>query len=125
MNIELAVGQLLIWDKASGKDLLNLLKSAVANAQNNLNLKEDNLYISEIKVNEGATLKRWRPRAHGRAFQILKRTCHIELTLNERKAKKSIENKEIKETADKKKDSEKKLNKKLIVTKAEVDKNNK
>jgi large subunit ribosomal protein L22 len=92
MEIDKAVSQLLVWDKGSCKDLLNLLKSAVANAENNFKLKEDSLYISEIKVNEGPTLKRWRPRAHGRAAQILKRTCHVELTLDERrdKSQKSI-----------------------------------
>jgi large subunit ribosomal protein L22 len=92
MEIDKAVSQLLVWDKGSCKDLLNLLKSAVANAENNFKLKEDNLYISEIKVNEGPTLKRWRPRAHGRAAQILKRTCHVELTLDERqdKSQKSV-----------------------------------
>jgi large subunit ribosomal protein L22 len=92
MEIDKAVSQLLVWDKGSCKDLLNLLKSAVANAENNFKLKEDNLYISEIKVNEGPTLKRWRPRAHGRAAQILKRTCHMELTLDERqdKSQKSV-----------------------------------
>lgn len=124
MEIDKAVSQLLVWDKGSCKDLLNLLKSAVANAENNFKLKEDNLYISEIKVNEGPTLKRWRPRAHGRAAQILKRTCHVELTLDERQdksqkpiktedkstsAKASVDKKaEKKEDSDKKKVEEKK-----------------
>jgi large subunit ribosomal protein L22 len=128
MEIDKAVSQLLVWDKGSCKDLLNLLKSAVANAENNFKLKEDSLYISEIKVNEGPTLKRWRPRAHGRAAQILKRTCHMELTLDERQverqkpvksiksedksisAKASVDKKaEKKEDSDKKKVEEKKL----------------
>jgi large subunit ribosomal protein L22 len=84
MKIDKAVSQLLVWDKGSCDALLNLLKSAVANAVNNFKLKEENLYIAEIKVNEGATLKRWRPRAHGRAAKILKRTCHVELILDEK-----------------------------------------
>ena len=95
MDVESAVSQLLVWDKASSKDLLNLLKSAVANAQNNFKVKEDNLYILEIKVNEGATLKRWRARAHGRAFQILKRTCHIDLILDEKKEEKKPVGKKV------------------------------
>ena len=106
MEIDKAVSQLLVWDKGSCKDLLNLLKSAVANAENNFKLKEDNLYISEIKVNEGPTLKRWRPRAHGRAAQILKRTCHVELTLGEKviddKNQKKKEEKTVKKVEDKK-----------------------
>lgn len=116
MEIDKAVSQLLVWDKGSCKDLLNLLKSAVANAENNFKLKEDNLYISEIKVNEGPTLKRWRPRAHGRAAQILKRTCHVELTLEERKVEsqkvakstKSENQKAEKEESEKKKVKEEK-----------------
>ena len=96
MEIDKAVSQLLVWDKGSCKDLLNLLKSAVANAENNFKLKEDSLYISEIKVNEGPTLKRWRPRAHGRAAQILKRTCHVELILDQRQAKSQKSIKSIK-----------------------------
>jgi large subunit ribosomal protein L22 len=105
-NVDKAVSQLLVWDKGSCKDLLNLLKSAVANAENNFKLKEDSLYISEIKVNEGPTLKRWRPRAHGRAAQILKRTCHVELTLDEKqvdkKNQKTKEEKIVKKAEDKK-----------------------
>ncbi len=87
MDIETAVSQLMVWEKGSCTDILNLLKSAVANAENNFKLKEDNLYISEIKVNEGATLKRWRARAHGKAAQILKRTSHIEIILDEKERK--------------------------------------
>ncbi|MDZ7611441.1 MAG: 50S ribosomal protein L22 [Candidatus Moranbacteria bacterium] len=81
MKAEEAAVQLMTWEKGSSEDLLKLLKSAVANAQNNFKLNEEDLYIAEAKVNEGATLKRWRARAYGRATQILKRTCHIELTL--------------------------------------------
>lgn len=100
MKIEKAVHQLMVWDKGSCQDLLNLLKSAVANAENNFKIKEENLYIAEIRVNEGATMKRWRPRAHGRAAQILKRTCHVELTLDEKQEveKKSTEVKVEKKT---------------------------
>ncbi len=96
MDIENAVCQLMVWEKGSCQDILKLVKSAVANAENNFKLKEDDLYIAEIKVNEGATMKRWRARAHGRAFKILKRTCHIELVLDEKE-------KEIKKIVGKKK----------------------
>jgi large subunit ribosomal protein L22 len=120
MNVESAVSQLLVWNKASGEDLLNLLKSAVANAQNNFKLKEDNLYISEIKVNEGATLKRWRARAHGRAFHIFKRTCHVELTLDENEEEKKVESKKSKEVVEKKD-----LGKKTTADKAKVKKSDK
>ena len=118
MDIETAVSQLMVWEKVSCKDILNLLKSAVANAENNFKLKEDNLYISELKVNEGATLKRWRARAHGKAAQILKRTSHIEIILDEKEQK-------IEKTIDKKSEKEKvnKPEKVEKIVKKEVKKN--
>ena len=63
--------------------LLKLLNSVVANAENNHNLKADNLYIAEIKVDEGAKLKRWMPRARGSASAIQKKTSHITIILKE------------------------------------------
>ncbi len=110
MKIEKAVSQLLVWDKGSCRDLLNLVKSTVANAENNFKLKEENLYIAEIKVNEGATLKRWRPRAHGKAAKILKRTCHIEIILDE---KQEIQNKSVEKKEEKKKVDKVKVDKKI------------
>jgi large subunit ribosomal protein L22 len=61
-----------------------LLKSAVANAEHNYQLDQDKLYIKEIYVGEGKTLKRMQPHAQGRAFQILKRTSHIYITVAEK-----------------------------------------
>ena len=54
-----------------------VLESAVSNAENNENLSADELYVAECWADEGPTLKRWRPRARGRATRINKRTCHI------------------------------------------------
>ncbi len=62
-----------------------LVRSALANAENNFNLKKDGLIISEIQVGEGKTLKRWMPRAYGRASQILKRTSKIKVVLTDEK----------------------------------------
>lgn len=70
--------------KKSAVSVGKLLKSAIATAKNDFSFEEDNLLISEILVNEGPTLKRWRPRAHGRAFPIMKRTSHITIVLNEK-----------------------------------------
>ena len=70
--------------KKSAISIGKLLKSAIATAKNDYSFAEDNLLISEILVNEGPTLKRWRPRAHGRAFPIMKRTSHITIVLNEK-----------------------------------------
>ena len=67
----------------SSEPLLKLLNSAVANAKNNLQLAEDNLYIKTITVDGGPMLKRWRPRARGAAYQIQKRTSHVTLVIGE------------------------------------------
>ncbi len=70
--------------KKGAKIVEKVIKSAVANAENNFDLDKDNLYISEIYANEGPKLKRWRPRAQGRAFPIMKRTSHIGVVVKER-----------------------------------------
>ena len=69
--------------KRGARPLLKLLNSALANAKNNFQLDADNLYISKITVDEGPKLKRWMPRARGRASEIQKKTSHITLILNE------------------------------------------
>ncbi len=61
-----------------------LLKSAIANAENNNNMKAENLYIEECYANKGPTMKRVQPRAQGRAYRIEKRMSHITIVLNER-----------------------------------------
>ena len=70
--------------KASSEILEKLLKSAIANAENNNGMNVDNLYIEECYANKGPTMKRIRPRAQGRAYRIEKRMSHITLVLNER-----------------------------------------
>jgi len=61
-----------------------LLKSAVANAEHNYQLDQDKLFIKEIYVGEGKTLKRMQPHSQGRGFAILKRTSHIFITVAEK-----------------------------------------
>lgn len=56
-----------------------VLHSAASNAQNNLGLNKQNLFIKSAFANQGPTLKRFRPRAKGRGFKILKPTCHINI----------------------------------------------
>jgi large subunit ribosomal protein L22 len=68
--------------KAAGT-IKKLLNSAVANAEHNFALDADELIVSEAYANEGPTLKRWRPRARGRATRILKRTSHITIVVAE------------------------------------------
>lgn len=63
--------------------VLKLLNSAVANAVNNNGMEADKLYVKTIFVNEGPTLKRFRPKDHGKAFEILKRTSHITVVVSD------------------------------------------
>ena len=94
MDAKAAEIQLAQTIKRSAPDVEKLLKSAVANAENNFGLDKDNLFVEEIQVGEGPRLKRWLPRAHGRATQILKRTSQISLVLNERVEGKNRKTKE-------------------------------
>lgn len=69
--------------KSAAPVVEKLLNSAIANAENNLELSRDGLFVAEVFADQGPTLKRFRPRAHGRAFQILKRTSHITIILDQ------------------------------------------
>ena len=70
--------------KAACEPLLKLLKSAMANAENNHDMDVSRLYVAECNATAGPILKRIRPRAQGRAFRINKRTSHITLVLKEK-----------------------------------------
>ncbi|HEY5879888.1 MAG TPA: 50S ribosomal protein L22 [Nakamurella sp.] len=67
--------------QAASEPLAKLLASAVANAENNQGLDPESLIVDKVYVNEGPTLKRFQPRAQGRAFRIRKRTSHITIEL--------------------------------------------
>ena len=67
--------------RAAATDIGKLLESAIANAENNFELDPDELRIQRATVDEGPTIKRFRPRAQGRATPILKRTSHMAITL--------------------------------------------
>ena len=82
--VDLAMAILKHTPKAACEDLEKLLKSAVANAENNFNMDKNNLYVSECFVCPGPTMKRIRPRAKGSAARVLKRTSHITLSLKEK-----------------------------------------
>ena len=66
------------------RDVAKVLKSATANAENNFNLSADELRVLSATADEGPTLKRFRPRAQGRTFSILKRTSHITVAVADR-----------------------------------------
>ena len=70
--------------KSASEYLTKLLRSAVANAENNFNMDASKLYVSECFVCPGPTLKRIRPRAQGRAFRIDKRTSHVTIAVSEK-----------------------------------------
>ena len=72
-------------NKSSCEPILKVLQSAAANAENNLNIMKDNLFVAECWAMAGPTLKRMMPRARGRADRILKRTSHIRIILDEKK----------------------------------------
>ena len=80
-----AVAILRHTPKSASPVVEKLLKSAMANAEHNYEMDVNNLVVKEAYVNEGPTLKRFRPRAQGRASAINKRTSHITIVLSEKK----------------------------------------
>jgi large subunit ribosomal protein L22 len=95
--------------KKAAQPLMKLLKSAIANAKNNFQLSEENLYVSKITVDEGPKYKRWMPRARGMASEIQKKTSHVTLILDEilKKPKKMKKIKKIKKVEEIKRVEEK------------------
>jgi large subunit ribosomal protein L22 len=83
-DVDVAMATLKNTPKAACEDLQKLLKSAIANAENNFGLDAEKLYVSECFVCPGPIMKRIMPRAQGRAYRILKRTSHITLVVKER-----------------------------------------
>ncbi|MGL5352852.1 MAG: 50S ribosomal protein L22 [Clostridium sp.] len=83
-NVDEAFAILQYTPKDAAVVINKVLKSAVANAENNHELDLDKLYVAETFVGAGPTLKRFRPRAQGRAFKILKRSSHITVIVKER-----------------------------------------
>ena len=84
-NVDEALAIVKFTPKASSEIIEKLLKSAIANAENNHYMNRANLFISEIYANQGPTLKRIRPAAKGSAVRIRKRTSHITIVLRESK----------------------------------------
>ena len=83
-NVDSAVSILNHTRKAASEPVLKLLKSAMANAENNHNMNVDSLYVAKVFANPGPTYKRMMPRAQGRAFRILKRQSHVTIVLAEK-----------------------------------------
>lgn len=83
MTVEEALAQLKFINKRAAKSIEKVINSAVANAEHNFEITLDNLRLKTITVDEGPTLDRWMPRAHGRATPVKKRTSHIKVVLAE------------------------------------------
>ncbi len=83
-DVDEAISIVKFTPKASSEIIEKLLKSAIANAENNHDMKHESLYVAEIFANQGPTLKRIRPAAKGSAVRIRKRTSHITIVLKER-----------------------------------------
>lgn len=83
-DAKLAMAILKNTPKSASEYLVKLLKSAMANAENNFQMDTDRLYVAECYACPGPTLKRIMPRAKGSADRILKRTSHVTLVLKER-----------------------------------------
>jgi large subunit ribosomal protein L22 len=84
-NVDQALVSLQMLPKRAGLPIRKLLLSAIANAKNK-GIEQENLYIKEITVDKGVTMKRMMPRAMGTGHRINKRTSHIELVLDEKVA---------------------------------------
>jgi len=83
-NVDEALAIVKFTPKASSEVIEKLLKSAIANAENNHGMAHEKLYVAEVYANQGPTLRRIRPAAKGSAVRIRKRTSHITIVLRER-----------------------------------------
>jgi large subunit ribosomal protein L22 len=83
LDVEHARNVLMLEPKAIARQMLKTLESAMANAENNHDLDLDDLVVANVIVDEGPMLKRYQPRAMGRAYRIRKRTSHITVLLGE------------------------------------------
>ena len=83
-DVTSALGILAYNNRYASSVIYKLLKSAVANAENNNGMKASDLYVAECYANKGPTMKRIHPRAQGRAYRIEKRTSHITVVLDEK-----------------------------------------
>ena len=83
-DVQTALGILAYSPRYASSVIEKLLKSAIANAENNNGMNPENLDIDECFANKATTMKRIRPRARGMAYRIEKRMCHITVVLNER-----------------------------------------
>ena len=84
--VEEASALLRFMPQSAARDVARVLKSATANAENNHNLSAEDLVVADAVADEGPTIKRWQPRAQGRAFPIHKPMTHITIVVADREA---------------------------------------
>jgi len=96
-DVSRALPVLDVLSKRAALPVKKLLESAIANATNNEGVSKESLFVKEIRVDEGPTLKRIRPRARGSAHPIRKRTSHIMIVLGENEKVAPVKSKEVKE----------------------------
>ncbi len=100
LDAQAAVDTLRFTNKAASEPVLKLLLSAIANASHNFSVEKQYLFVSKIIANDGPTIKRFRPRAHGSSAPIRKRMSHIELVLGIKPGAKIVRSTEKKEVKD-------------------------
>ena len=83
-DVKVALGLLKNLNRAASEPVSKVIRSAAANAINNFGMDEDRLYVAEIYANDGLRMKRYMPRAKGSASGLVKRTCHIYVTVKMR-----------------------------------------
>ena len=84
MPLEDALAYLQFSPKHAAHDVAKVIKSAAANAEHNFNLSRDELYLKQLLIDEGPTMKRIRPVSRGMAHQYFRRTCHITAVVEDR-----------------------------------------
>ncbi|MDP3015059.1 MAG: 50S ribosomal protein L22 [bacterium] len=120
LSVNEAEAQLLISPKRAGEPIIKLLRSAVANAKHNSQLNADNLFIKEIRVDQGPMLKRFLPRAMGRATPLQKKSSHITLVLAESEKLKAPRFKIVKPEKISKKEKIEKIKKETDIEKPKI-----
>lgn len=102
MSVAKAEHQLRYTKRAAGLPILKLLLSGVAAAEQQHKVSKDQLYLKSITVGDGLTLKRWMPRAQGRATPIRKRASHVVIVLSDKPVAKKADKKKAKKAVSKK-----------------------
>jgi large subunit ribosomal protein L22 len=84
MAVDRALRQLEVMPQRAAKDVYKIVRSAIANAENNYGLDAADLFVARIWADEAPVMKRWRPRAHGRVSPLLSRSSHVTVVVDER-----------------------------------------